>query len=35
MIDVYLPFGSLLDGTGRESRLFSERLICEGDKEDM
>jgi hypothetical protein len=35
MIDVYLPFGALLDGTGRESRLVSERLICEGDKEDM
>jgi hypothetical protein len=35
MIGVYLPFGSLLNGTRRESRLVSERLICEGDKEDM
>jgi hypothetical protein len=35
MIDVDIPFGALLDGTRRESRLVSERLICEGDKEDM
>jgi hypothetical protein len=35
VVDVYLPFGALLDGTRRESRLVSERLICEGDEEDM